>query len=187
MESSDHRADRRGGREAERFAGGPRPLGAIVPRVTRPAFRRYSPAAVQIMADWPEVVGPGLAALAVPRRLAQGTLTLACAGPVALELSHLAPQLIARINAHCGRVAVRRLRFVQAPAAAAGAGHAARRGGGTPAAAARLPSGVSEALGRVGAPDLRAALEKLARGVYRSSQAQGADPRRIPPPPKEMP
>jgi hypothetical protein len=44
-----------------------------------------------------------------------------------------------------------------------------------PAATARLPSRVSEALGRVGAPDLRAALEKLARGVYRSGEGRGAD------------
>jgi hypothetical protein len=168
----------RGGRgegEAERFAGGPRPLGAIVPRLTRPAFRRHSPAAAQILADWPAVVGPALAAVTVPRRLAQGTLTLACAGPVALELAHLAPQLIARINAHCGRAAVQRLRFVQTVPAASGAARVAGRGGAPPGARAPVPPRVAAALGRVTAPDLRAALEKLAREVYRSSQAQAAD------------
>jgi len=54
-----------------------------------------------------------LAAVTTPRGLSSGTLTLACAGPVAMELAHLADQLSARINAHLGRQAVTRLRFVQ--------------------------------------------------------------------------
>ena len=41
------------------------------------------------------------------------TLTIACAGPVALELQHLSAELMARVNGHLGRVAVTRLRFVQ--------------------------------------------------------------------------
>jgi len=54
-----------------------------------------------------------MAALAVPRRLSAGTLTLACSGPVALELQHQATLLIERINTHLGRDLVQRLRFVQ--------------------------------------------------------------------------
>ncbi len=96
-----------------RFLGGPRPLGALVPALTRPAFKRKSPAGAQIMADWPALVGPALAAVSQPVRLSSGTLTLACSGPVAMELQHLAPQLASRINAALGRVAVERFRFVQ--------------------------------------------------------------------------
>ena len=92
---------------------GPRPLGALVPGIARPAFRRRSPAAAQIMADWPVIVGPALAVAAQPRRLAGGTLTLGCVGPQALELQHLATALIGRINAHLGSIVVERLRFVQ--------------------------------------------------------------------------
>ncbi|HEY4251363.1 MAG TPA: DUF721 domain-containing protein, partial [Roseomonas sp.] len=84
----------------DRFFGGPRPLGAILPRLTRPAFRRRSPAGAQLMADWPAVVGPALAAISAPKRLSAGTLVLACSGPIAMELTHLAPELIARINTH---------------------------------------------------------------------------------------
>ena len=94
---------------------GPRPLGGLVPGLVRAAFRKRSPATAQVIADWEAIVGPLLAAVAAPRRLAAGTLTLACTGPVALELQHLAPALIERINAQLGRTVVERLRFVQDP------------------------------------------------------------------------
>ena len=100
-------------KDAARHVYGPRPIGALLPRVTRPAFRQRSAAVAQIMSDWGEIVGPALAAVSSPRRVSAGTLTLACSGPIALELQHLAVQLAERINAHLGRVVVQRLRFVQ--------------------------------------------------------------------------
>ena len=92
---------------------GLRPIAALLPGITRPAFKSAGPAAAQVMADWPTIVGPALAAMAIPRRFAAGTLTLGCTGPVALELQHLSSQLIERVNAYLGRAAVQRLRFVQ--------------------------------------------------------------------------
>ena len=56
---------------------------------------------------------PALAAVTQPLRLTAGSLTIACSGPIAMELSHLAPELMARINGGLGRVAVEQLRFVQ--------------------------------------------------------------------------
>jgi hypothetical protein len=143
-----------------RHVYGPRPLGALLPPLTRPAFRKRSPAGAMLMADWATVVGPQLAAVTAPRRLSAGTLTLACAGPVALELAHLAPQLIGRINGQLGRVAVERLRFVQQP----GGGPATPRRTATPAV---LPATVAAAVAAIPGEELRAALAKLARGVYR--------------------
>ncbi|MBV9735091.1 MAG: DUF721 domain-containing protein [Acidisphaera sp.] len=99
--------------EAARHIYGPRPLGAVMPAVLRPSFRRRAPATAQVIADWETIVGPALAAVTVPRRLSAGTLTVACAGPVALELQHLADALLGRINTHLGRDVVQRLRFVQ--------------------------------------------------------------------------
>ena len=99
--------------EEARHPFGPRPIGAVMPSVTRPAFRKQSPTAAQLMADWPSIVGPALAESAQPRRFQAGTLTLGCAGPVALELQHLAGPLIERMNRHLGRDLVQRLRFVQ--------------------------------------------------------------------------
>lgn len=105
--------DQDGGKQGDRFVGGPRLVGALVPALVRPAFRKRSPAAAQIMTDWTAIVGPALAAVTAPRRLTGDTLTLACAGPVAMELQHMAGELIARINGHLGKPAVTRLRFVQ--------------------------------------------------------------------------
>ena len=104
-------------RQDQRHVYGPRHIGALVPAVARPAFRKRAPAAAQLMADWPAIVGPALAAVTVPRRFASGTLSIACSGPIALELQHLAGELMARINAQLGRVTVTRLRFLQEPAA----------------------------------------------------------------------
>ena len=145
-----------------RFPGAPLPLGSLIPAVTRPAFRKRSPAGAQLLADWAQIVGPALAAVTSPLRLTSGTLTLACAGPVAMELQHLGPELIGRINGQLGRTAVERLRFVQqAPA-------------GTPRAAAppraqpaSIPDGVQDRLAALPDGELRLALEKLAQGVYR--------------------
>ena len=144
-----------------RFPGAPLPLGSLIPAVTRPAFRRRSPAGAQVLADWPQIVGPALAAVTSPLRLTAGTLTLACAGPVAMELQHLGPELIARINGQLGRAAVERLRFVQQPPP--GAPRSAPPAPGP----ARIPDRVQDRLAALPEGDLRRALENLARGVYR--------------------
>lgn len=147
--------------EDRRFVWGPRPLGTLIPHLTRPVFRKKSPAGALLMADWAEIVGPSLAAVTSPKRVTAGTLTIGCVGPVAMELSHLAPQLIERINAQLGKPVVERLRFVQQ---AAGAVPARPR----PQPETVLPERVEAGLGNLPAGDLREALAKLARGVYRN-------------------
>lgn len=146
----------KGRAEKGRHVYGPRALGALIAPIARPAFRRRAPAAAQLMADWPAIVGPALAAVAHPRRLSGGTLTLGCTGPQALELQHLAAALIERINAQLGRVTVERLRFVQeAPAA-----HAAP----PPLRASRPAPDVPQVAG-LPPGELRAALERLGQAV----------------------
>jgi hypothetical protein len=114
------------------------------------------------MTEWPGLIGPALAAVTEPLRFAAGTLTIACAGPVAMELTHLGPQLMARINGQLGQGLVQRLRFVQrAPAARP----APRR---APRPAATLPDHIDRALAGIPDEALRAALAKLGRGVYRN-------------------
>lgn len=93
---------------------GPRPLGALIPGATRATFRRHSPAAAQIMADWPIIVGPKVASMTMPRRFDRGTLTIACAGAVAMDLHYVGVELINRINGHLGGRPVHSLRFTQA-------------------------------------------------------------------------
>ena len=99
----------------QRLAAGPLALAGIINIVTRPALRSRGGALARLALDWPEVVGPALAAVTAPERLSGGpgggTLTIRASGPMALELAHLAPELIARVNARLGRHTVARLRF----------------------------------------------------------------------------
>jgi hypothetical protein len=99
--------------DGKRFVYGPRPLGALVPTVVRPAFRKRSPALAQVLQDWDLIVGPAIAGVATPQKLFAGTLSILCTGPMAVELQHLSEQLMGRINGHLGKVAVTRLRFRQ--------------------------------------------------------------------------
>jgi hypothetical protein len=89
------------------------PLAQLLPGLTRPAFRKRSPAGAELMSAWASVVGPRLAAHTQPRRLARGQLTIACAGPMAMELQHVTAELIERINTFAGTRLVDRLRFTQ--------------------------------------------------------------------------
>jgi hypothetical protein len=141
----------------DRHVFGPRSISALLGPLLRPAFRKRAPATAQLLADWDAVIGPALAAVTTPRKLTGGTLTLACAGPVAMELQYLAPALMQRINAHLGQNAVARLKFVQdlalprpilpTPKPAIEAGYSA---------VADLPEGeLREALARLGAMVLR--------------------------------
>ncbi|QXM24741.1 DUF721 domain-containing protein [Elioraea tepida] len=151
----------------ERLAAGPVPIAGLLSRITRPAMRSRGGLLARLALDWPEIVGPAIAAVTAPERLSCGrqsaTLTIRASGPMALELSHLAPELLARINARLGRDAVARLRF------SAGSGRRATTGAGAPplplpkppsreavlraaAAVADLPEGpLKEALARLGA------------------------------------
>jgi hypothetical protein len=153
------------------FSDGPRPVGAMVPALTREAFRKRSPAAAQVMADWAAIVGPELARATAPRRLTRGTLTIGCAGPVAMELQYLAAELTSRINAHLGSAVVTQLKFLQVsldfpvppkPVAIAPAVIAAAE-----AAVADLPEG-----------DLRTALAALGRAVLAGKEVSTAPSRK---------
>ena len=141
-----------------RHVYGPRPVGVLVPAVTREAFRKRSPAAAQVMADWAAIVGPELARATSPRRLVRGVLTIGCAGPVAMELQYLAAELMNRINAHLGSSLVTQLKFVQVsldfPALAKPAAIAPAVIAAADAAVADLPDG-----------ELRTALAALGRAV----------------------
>jgi hypothetical protein len=94
-------------------AYGARGIAALLAPIVRPAFQRRAPAAAAILADWDSLAGPDFATRASPQKFAGGTLTLACTGPAAMELQHLAPQLISRLNLALGQHMVERLRFVQ--------------------------------------------------------------------------
>jgi len=102
------------------------------------------------MSDWGLVMGPKLAAVTHPERLSGTTLTISCAGPMAMELSHQTDLLISRINAYAGQRVVESLRFVQGIRAAPQVEE--RIEVGAPAAIEGFPPGeVHDALARVAA------------------------------------
>lgn len=107
--------NRNPGNDAEfyRRAYTARGLAELVPGLTRAAYRKRSPAGALLMSDWAAIVGPRLALETEPRRLAGAQLTIACSGPMAMELQHQSGMLIDRINSHAGRRLIDRLRFVQ--------------------------------------------------------------------------
>jgi hypothetical protein len=144
---------------------GPRPIAAVVPVVTRNAFNRAAPGVSQIMEAWAGIVGPALSDVTTPRRLSQGTLTIGCSGPVAMELQHLSTEVLARINQYLGSNSVRRLRFVQI---------AALRAPGPvrlhPTKAAETAD--SQAVAHLPAGPLRTALAALGRAVSSESASR---------------
>lgn len=146
-------------KQAERHVWGPRSLGAVLPLVTRSAYRHRNPATARLMTEWEAVVGPRIAAISAPRKLFSGTLSIATTGPVAMELQHLSAELIQRINLHLGGTVVTRVRFIQDYAPSPPTAAPAMRQGPSPeslaqsgAAVAHLPPGaLRDALARFGA------------------------------------
>jgi hypothetical protein len=135
------------------------------------AFSRTAPGTAQLMEAWTGIVGPALGDVTVPRSLAQGTLTIACSGPVAMELQHLSNELMARINQYLGSQPVRRLRFVQTLGA-----RPPVRSGLRPNQAAEIAA--SEAVADLPEGPLRAALALLGRSVLTESASRlGKQPR----------
>ncbi len=108
-------------KEDVRF-GGTRPLAALVPGIAKKAVGKRGFIDARILNDWADIVGPDVAAHAHPDRLSfqkgkrdGGTLHIRAAGPIALELQHLEPILIDRINSHFGYRAVAGIRLHQVP------------------------------------------------------------------------
>ena len=102
---------------------GPRALAAVLPRIAEPALRKRGFSSVEIITNWREIVGPELADEASPDRLAfprgarsQGTLHVTAPGAIALEIQHLAPRIIERINTYFGYGAVERIALTQGTA-----------------------------------------------------------------------
>jgi hypothetical protein len=149
----------------ERHVYGPRPVGSLVPQITRPAFRRRAPATAQVLTDWSAIVGPAIAAVTTPRRLVSGTLTIACSGPIAMELQYLATELTACINAHLGSQVVTGLRFVQTTDMLPPAPLPS-----TPPDPAELAA-VDAAVAAIPASELRAALSALGRAMLAQNKA----------------
>ena len=145
-------------------------LGELVGPIIDPVIARRGFATADLLAAWPEIVGPAHADCTAPERIVwprakagespPGVLFLRVDGPRAIFVQHELPQIIERINAFFGYAAIGQVRIVQAPVAVKPA---------APEAPARLAPAAEAALENrlttVEADRLRAALARLGRGV----------------------
>ncbi len=147
--------------------GGPRAVGELAGRILNKPLSKRGLAAATLAADWASIVGPALAESTLPLKVSfprgernQGTLHLKVAsGAMALQLQHLGPLILERVNGHFGYRAVTQLTLVQGPVPNRAAARPATKKLSTATVDAELASQI-EALPD---SDLRAALDGLGR------------------------
>lgn len=87
-----------------------RAVGHHIQNLLKPVAKQLGFQELEVLRQWPAIVGQPLAGRVKPRRLKNGVLVVAVLdGATALEISHSAPQLIERINGFMGFAAVQRV------------------------------------------------------------------------------
>ena len=151
-----------------------RSISASVERLTRPIFQRRGFGGAGIIVHWPDIVGSHLAGACLPERISYpgqsrrgGTLHLRVdSSSLALEIQHLEPQIIERINSHFGYGAIARLRIQHGPITRAAPAPA------KPAIAKADAQALDARLGDLDAGDLTEALRALGQGVMARNAAR---------------
>jgi len=148
-------------------------------RLIDPVLQRKAGISTALIGSWDEIAGSDFADCSRPERITwprrnadrqgeaggmePGVLTVACEGARALFLSHAQGELIQRINGFFGFPAIRQIKIVQKPVAQPGPARRRLR---------PLSSGekshISELTADIESEALKAAIERLGRGVYGS-------------------
>ena len=151
-----------------RYKGQPVAAGSILRRATAAALRKRGFGEGEVIARWPDIVGPKLAALTAPEKLQQrrgdlagAVLHVRVAGAAAVELQHMAPTVIERINGFYGYRAVDRLKLVQGPLPVPEKPHEAPKRALSPSESTALAAATAGTRN----PTLRAALQRLGSSV----------------------
>jgi hypothetical protein len=155
-----------------------KPLADLIDACLAPALAAQGFAGRSVVAFWPEIVGERLGQRSRPlkidwprRRPAPGesaepaVLVVRVEGAFALELQHMAPLVIERVNTHLGWRAVGKLVMKQGPVAPPPGPPP------PPRADAASVARVAEQVAGIADPDLRAALARLGEAVA----ARGGD------------
>ena len=99
----------------------------VLGRITGRTMNRRGFSDSRMLENWSAIVGPQLAAMSQPVRLSRrksgrdgedtvgGVLTIKAEGAIALEIQHLSPQIIDRLNSYYGHAAISRLNIIQGP------------------------------------------------------------------------
>ncbi|MBM9593463.1 DUF721 domain-containing protein [Roseitranquillus sediminis] len=157
---------------ARRRGRGFRAAASLVEDRVRKAGESRGFAVMRLLTRWPEIVGPDLAQLARPGKVSYGrgfgaTLTLVCSGSAAPMVQMQAPRIVERVNACYGYAAISRIKVTQtAPEGFAEAQALFQPERRPDPQVERHAASVAEG---VADPELRAALEALARNVLTRS------------------
>lgn len=162
------------------------PIGARVAQLTREVFRKRGFAEGHILAHWPEIAGDMVSdycapeRLIFPRQIREGraprggaTLEIRVDGPIALEIKHLEPQIVERINSYYGYRAVTRLKLTQGPLPPR---PRARRRSIRPLGADQRAE-LLQSLEPIAEPALKTALERLGERILGRTPQTGPDRR----------
>lgn len=98
-------------------------LGKSIARLTQSTYQKRGFADGEILHRWPTIVGEMLSHASHPEKIVypsnkngDGTLHLRVGNPgLALDIQHMEPMILDRINGHFGYRAVGRLKLIQAP------------------------------------------------------------------------
>ena len=147
----------------------PRALSELLHKTLSEAFAKRGFASSEIITRWSDIVGPEIAQHSQPEKIQwprpmhgetrePATLVLRVEGPVAVEIQHLSPVVLERVNRFFGWHVVGQLRLRQAPL---------RRAKRTPAGAAnaQLAERIAGELGEVRSAELRDALARLGAAI----------------------
>jgi len=146
---------------------GPRAVGELAGRILSKPLSKRGLAASTLAADWAAIVGSALADSTLPQRVVfrqgerkDGTLCLKVAsGAMALQIQHLTPQILERVNTHFGYRAVTQLTLVQGPVPNRGAARPVAKKLSTSPVDSKLASQINA----LPESDLRDALDGLGR------------------------
>jgi len=148
------------------------PLADLVRRMLADTFARQGFASTELVTHWSDIVGTDIAVHCEPLRIKwprggdpdapdPATLVLRVEGPIAIEIQHLSPVILERVNRFFGWRAVGRLSLRQAPLARRRPPPV--RPAPDPEAAARLAATLD-----VADENLRNALARLGTAIKRS-------------------
>jgi len=157
----------------------PRPLADLIDTCLGPSLAAQGFAAADVIVAWPEIVGERLASFSQPvkvewkrrpagpeagpdpeRRPDPAVLVVRVESAFALEMQHLAPVVVERVNAHYGWRCIGRIVLKQGPV---------RRNAGAPEPAPNVDETERQRIGAaveaIADDHLKAALDRLGRAV----------------------
>ena len=97
-----------------------RSVGAVLGKIIAPTMRKRGFREIDILAHWPNIVGEHIAALSCPERISRrgadgAVLLVRVEGAMALEVQHMSPLILERLNQHYGAGSIAKLSIIQGP------------------------------------------------------------------------